>query len=149
MGERAGGSLRRGPDGMLAGVCSGLGQHFHIDPTLIRIIFVVLTLVPPAVGILLYLVLWFLMDPPISGAGASAGTSGQRLGAMFGLLGREFRAAAPYRRQSSRLWGGLILIAVGTYLVLNNLGYLGGFRWDLLWPVLLIALGLLVLLRRR
>jgi len=158
--------LRRGPDGILAGVCSGLGEHLHLDPTLIRVVFVVLALVPPAAGILLYLVLWFLMDPPMSsGSGASQGTTGQRPGGMFAGLGREFQAAfgrsqgqapvpgevtgSPYRRHSSRLWGGIVLIVVGAYLVLNNLGYLSGFRWDLLWPVLLIALGLLVLLRRR
>jgi hypothetical protein len=46
------------------------------------------------------------------------------------------------------LWGGIVLIAVGGLLVLGNLGYLRGFRWDLLWPVLLIALGLMFLVRR-
>jgi phage shock protein C len=166
MGERAGATLRRGPDGILAGVCSGLGEHFHLDPTLIRVVFLILALVPPAVGILLYLVLLFLMDPPMSsGSGASPGATGQRLGGMFAGLGREFRAAfgpsqgqapvpgevraSPYPRHSGRLWAGVVLIVVGAYLVLNNLGYLSGFRWDLLWPLLLIALGLLVLLRRR
>lgn len=149
---------------MLAGVCAGLGEHFRVDPTLVRVIFVVLTLVPPGIGIILYLVLCFLMDPPISHASRPPGTTGQRLSAMSSWLGREFRAAfgpsqgqspvpgedpsTPYRRHSGRLWSGIVLIAAGAYLVINNLGYLSGFRWDLLWPVLLIALGLLLLLRR-
>jgi phage shock protein PspC (stress-responsive transcriptional regulator) len=158
--------LRRGRDGILAGVCSGLGEHFHLDPTLLRVIFVVLTLVPPAVGIILYLVLWFLMDPPLSSAsGAASATAGHQLRRAADAIRRDFRDAfgrsqeqstvpgdvtgSPYRRHSGRLWGGIVLIGVGAYLVLNNLGYLSGFRWDLLWPVLLIALGLLVLLRRR
>ena len=41
-------------DRMLAGVASGLGRYFGVDPTLVRIAFVVLTVVGGA-GIPLYL----------------------------------------------------------------------------------------------
>jgi len=63
MGETAGGVLRRGSDRIIAGVCSGLAEYFHIDPTLVRVVFVILALAPPGVGIILYAVLWFLMEP--------------------------------------------------------------------------------------
>ena len=33
--------------------------------------------------------------------------------------------------------------------VVTNLGVLANVRWDLFWPAVLIALGLLLLLRRR
>ncbi|HSO93522.1 MAG TPA: PspC domain-containing protein [Candidatus Dormibacteraeota bacterium] len=151
MGETAGGTLKRGSDRIVAGVCSGLAQFFHLDPTLVRVVFVVLALVPPAVGIILYLVLWFLMEPAAGGAtGAPTATAGQQFGGVIGDLRREFRGALshPGRRHLSGLWGGIILIAAGAFLLLANLGYLNGFRWDLLWPVLLIAVGLLVLVRR-
>jgi phage shock protein PspC (stress-responsive transcriptional regulator) len=150
MGETAGATLKRGPDRIVAGVCSGLAQFFHLDLTLVRVIFVVLTLVPPAVGIILYLVLWFLMEPATAAAtGAPTPTSGQRAGGVIGGLRREFRGAfGSPQRHSGGLWGGIVLIAAGSFLVLANLGYLSGFRWDLLWPVLLIAAGLLVLVRR-
>jgi len=151
MGETAGGTLRRGSDRIVAGVCSGLAHFFQLDETLVRVIFVVLTLVPPAVGIILYLVLWFLMEPATSGAaGAPAATTGQRVSGAVAGLRRDFRGAFgnPQRRRSGSLWGGIVLIAAGAFLVLANLGYLHGFRWDLLWPVLLIAVGLLVLVRR-
>jgi len=46
------------------------------------------------------------------------------------------------------LWGGVILIALGAYFLIANLGFLSGFRWDVFWPVVLIAIGLLVLFRR-
>src|SRR2546430_655820 len=42
-----------------------------------------------------------------------------------------------------------ILIALGGYLLISTLGLLRGFRGDLFWPILLIAIGLLVLVRRR
>ena len=147
MGETAG-TLKRGSDRMLAGVCSGLAQFFHLDPTLVRVVFVVLALVPPGVGIILYLVLWFLMEPA-SAAGAPTATAGRRVGVICGLQ-LEFQEAlgGARRRHPGTLWGGIVLIAAGAFLVLANLGYLNGFRWDVLWPVLLIAAGLLVLVRR-
>ena len=42
--------------GMVGGVCSGLGYYFNIDPTLVRIIFVILTILGGS-GILIYIVL--------------------------------------------------------------------------------------------
>jgi phage shock protein PspC (stress-responsive transcriptional regulator) len=47
---------------MIAGVCTGLGAYFGVDPTLIRIIFIVLTFLSFGLGaFLLYLVLWAIM----------------------------------------------------------------------------------------
>src|SRR5207237_8607813 len=64
MGEATGGVLRRDSDRIIAGVCSGLGRYFGVEPLLVRVVFVILTLVGAGIGIILYLVLWFLMDPP-------------------------------------------------------------------------------------
>jgi len=49
-------------DVVLAGVCSGLAKYFDLDPTLVRVIFVVLTLAGLS-GILLYIILWVLIPP--------------------------------------------------------------------------------------
>ena len=43
----------------------------------------------------------------------------------------------------------MILIALGGYLLIANLGLLRGFRGDIFWPIVLIAIGLLVLVRRK
>ena len=45
----------------IAGVCGGLAAYFGIDPTLIRILFVLLALPGGAPGILIYLILWLVM----------------------------------------------------------------------------------------
>ncbi len=53
--------LTRTNDGrMIAGVCAGLARYFDMDPTLIRVIFVLLALFA-AGGVLLYLILWVIM----------------------------------------------------------------------------------------
>lgn len=44
---------------MIAGVAGGLAQYFGLDPTIIRLIFVVLLFTPPS-GVLIYLILWLI-----------------------------------------------------------------------------------------
>lgn len=47
---------------MIAGVCSGLAQRFNTDPTLVRVIYVLLSVFSAAVpGILVYIILWIIM----------------------------------------------------------------------------------------
>jgi phage shock protein C len=47
-------------DRKVAGVCGGLAQYFNIDPTLIRVLFVVLAILGGS-GLLLYLALWIIV----------------------------------------------------------------------------------------
>ena len=53
----------------VAGVCAGLGQRFNVDPTLIRVLFVLLALFGGA-GIVLYIAMWIIVpkEPPVGGA---------------------------------------------------------------------------------
>lgn len=47
---------------MFAGVCSGVGEYFNIDPTMVRLVFVLLTLMTAVIpGILLYIVAMFII----------------------------------------------------------------------------------------
>jgi phage shock protein C len=50
---------------MIGGVCGGLAVYFGVDPTLVRVLWVAMTLFV-GVGILLYLILWVVMplEPP-------------------------------------------------------------------------------------
>ena len=41
-----------------------------------------------------------------------------------------------------------VLIVIGVYFLLNNLGYLGWLRAEYVWPVVLIGLGVWLILRR-
>lgn len=58
--------VRSESERMLAGVCGGLGQHFGIDPSVVRIVFVLLAVFGGS-GVVLYLVLWLIL-PRSSGA---------------------------------------------------------------------------------
>ncbi|TMF49797.1 MAG: PspC domain-containing protein [Chloroflexi bacterium] len=178
MGETTGGVLRRDSDRIIAGVCSGLGRYFGVEPLLVRVVFVILTLVGAGIGIILYLVLWFLMDPPAAEPIVPTRNVGDRLRSMGQEIREEFRTgfsqppergpqtgspggppvAGPtgsrpawtgWAGRPRAVWIGVILIALGGYLLIANLGLLRGFRGDIFWPIVLIAIGLLVLVRRK
>lgn len=51
--------LQKGKDHMIAGVCGGIADTYDVDPTLVRAVFVVLSLT--SVGVLLYIVLAIIM----------------------------------------------------------------------------------------
>ena len=53
---------------LVAGVASGLGEHFDVDPVLFRIGFVVLALAG-GVGVLIYLLLWWVVPPSYGPSG--------------------------------------------------------------------------------
>jgi phage shock protein C len=44
----------------LAGICGGLGNYFDIDPTVIRVLFVLFSLVVGG-GIIAYIILWIVI----------------------------------------------------------------------------------------
>ncbi|HEX6488535.1 MAG TPA: DUF5668 domain-containing protein [Candidatus Dormibacteraeota bacterium] len=43
---------------------------------------------------------------------------------------------------------GVLLILVGLWALLQNLGVLAWVRWDVFWPLVVIAFGIWVIIRR-
>ncbi len=52
---------RSSTDRVIAGVCGGLCDYFGVNPTVFRVLFVLLALPGGAPGLLPYLILWFVM----------------------------------------------------------------------------------------
>jgi phage shock protein C len=53
--------LRPTDDRILAGVSSGIGRYFGIDPVLIRVGFAIMAVTTWGVGLLAYPIMWFLI----------------------------------------------------------------------------------------
>ena len=119
-------------DRMLGGVCGGLGEYFGIDPVLVRLAFVLTTLAGGA-GVLAYLIM--LIAVPSADATDAADNAYQPIGERVRLEGKQIAAVG--------------LIGLGALLLLGNLGWLTWLRGELVWPVLLMALGAVILLSRR
>ena len=54
--------LYRSPNRIIAGVCGGIAEYFDVDPTLIRVIYMILSLFSAAFpGLLLYIILMIMI----------------------------------------------------------------------------------------
>jgi phage shock protein C len=62
--------MRSRTEVIIAGVCGGLAEYFAIDPVIVRLIFVLVTLTS-GIGLLVYPILWMVMPR----AGANAGSA--------------------------------------------------------------------------
>ena len=61
--------LRRSSDSKVAGVCGGIAEYFAVDPTAVRVLWVLLSILPGAIicGVIAYVVAWVVMPatPPV------------------------------------------------------------------------------------
>ena len=137
-------------DSMIAGVCGGLAEHFGLDSSLVRIIFVLLVLVPPCLGILIYLAMWLIV--PRAGAETTpqetvrAGAA--EIAEKARAVGEEVRSTVHRSRVTPGTILGLVFVVLGVAFLLVNLGFLwASWIWRLLWPGLLLVVGLALLLR--
>ena len=56
--------LYRSNNRMLGGICAGIAEYFALDPTLVRIAYIVISLISMAFpGLLAYLILWVVIPP--------------------------------------------------------------------------------------
>jgi phage shock protein C len=73
-----GARLERVAGTKMAGVCAGFARYFGVDVTLVRIVWILLTIVPPSAGALAYLICWIVMPmeavpaPPAAAPPAAA-----------------------------------------------------------------------------
>jgi len=53
--------LRSRRDRVFAGVCGGVGEYFEIDPNLVRLVWILISLAGVVPGVLLYLLAWMIL----------------------------------------------------------------------------------------
>ena len=140
---------------VVAGVCGGIAEYLQVDPTLVRVFFVVGTVVTGGLGLLAYIVLIVLM--PLPGQPAPfVKESGATTTTVEGAANTDPAAAAPViapaadpeAAERRRAAFGLVLIALGAIFLFGNAGVFRVVRWDLAWPIVLIAIGALLLAQR-
>ncbi len=129
-------------DSMLFGVAGGMAEYFGADPTLVRVAWVLLTLASAGLGLLAYVILAIVM--PRQTFDSTAEENSQ----VNESEGSEPSYTDTRRRTGRLSLLGLVLIAIGTLLLLNSLGVLYWWRWDVFWPLLLIAAGVALLAGR-
>ena len=137
---------------VVAGVCGGIGEYLQVDPTLVRVFFVVGTIVTGGLGLLGYIVLVILM--PLPGQPApfvkNAGVSTTTVDAATGepVATKPVVPEDPAVTERRRAAFGFILIALGAIFLVGSTGVFRLVRWDLVWPLVFIAIGALLLVQR-
>ena len=116
---------------ILGGVCGGIAEYFDIDPTLVRLIWVTISLFG-GIGVIVYIAsLIIIPNNPEQ-------TPSER--------GENFIKDKP-------LFWGSILIVIGLFLLLRQFGLFYQFRfwhipWQSIWAIIIILIGILLLYNR-
>lgn len=146
-------------DRMIWGICGGLAKYFDMDPVIIRIIFVLL-IFANGIGILAYIIMAIVV--PLEGSKATESKATikenvEELKETATELGHEIRSAftaedkteATERIHRRRDLIGIILIVIGVLILMGTLNVFWWFRWVYFWPVIIIAIGLILIINNR
>ena len=133
---------------VVAGVAGGLGEYFHIDPTIIRVIFILITIFG-GWGLLIYIVLWILIPAKSQIGNSSSDHINQNIQELR-LRAQEFASEIRNTPVESRprFWLGIILIIFGLVFLMSSLNLISVIDFSKIWPLLLIFFGILILLKR-
>lgn len=137
--------MRSETDKMFAGVCGGIGAYLGVDSVFVRLAFLLLFFAS-GVGLLLYVVLMIIMPSELNQVQTPSEAAHENMD-QFGKNVTSGMKRARQHPQGPTIAAGL-LIALGIYLLLNNLGWLNWLSAGLFWPLALIGLGLFLILRR-
>ena len=144
---------------MIWGVCGGLANYFDMDPTIVRIIFVLLALAN-GVGIVVYIIMAIVV--PLEGSKVATSKevikeNVEEIKETAGQIGNEIRStfekadeedtSGKIRRRRNLL--GMALIVIGIVILLGTLNLFHWLNWVYIWPVIIIAVGLIIVFSSR
>jgi phage shock protein PspC (stress-responsive transcriptional regulator) len=140
-------------DRRIGGVAAGTATYFDIDPSIARVLWLLLAFFSGGVFFVVYLVMWAVVpEEPYPTGAAAAGTaappSGEQGDEAPAATGTASPASWPPAGQAGsgpggRVILGAILIVIGAWFLAAE--FLPWLNWDLVWPIGLVVIGVLVL----
>ena len=148
-------------DRMIWGVCGGLAKYFDMDPTIVRVI-AVLSIFVTGLGIIAYIIMAIVLPLENSKATEPKDTIKENVEEMketASELGPEIRSTlageegeseeiAKIRHRRLTIFG-IIIIVLGVLFLLGSLNLFWWFNWGNLWPLILVAIGVLIIVSTR
>ena len=136
-------------DTILGGVAAGLANYLNTDPALVRIAWAILVPLTGGAALLAYVVGWIVIPeaPAATDDGDAAYAAGDPE-AIDPETGEATRADQPARSWASNdgragIVVGIGLVLLGVWFLARE--YLPAFDWGLVWPLILVGIGVVVL----
>jgi phage shock protein PspC (stress-responsive transcriptional regulator) len=121
---------------IIAGVCGGLAQYFKVDPTLVRLIFILLSFGGGS-GVLIYLILWLVL--PVEPKDSSRQPMQEE---------KNDNTLKDDNEDNRKKFLGIIFLLLGFTALLHQL-MPTLVNWSTFWPIILIVFGLYLLFRKK
>ena len=139
---------RSNKDKMLGGVAGGLAEYFDMDPTLVRVIFII-TLFLGGTGVLAYIILWILVpeEPLVFPQAMNTGASPDPNAPPDISTPPYFPPEPPVKKRNGPAIAGMALIVIGSLFLMDNI--FPDFCFEDYWPLILVAIGLGLLMSAR
>ncbi|MFO7526001.1 MAG: PspC domain-containing protein [Ignavibacteriaceae bacterium] len=148
---------RSNTDKMIGGVSGGIAEYFEIDPTIVRILFVLAVFFGGG-GLIAYIILWIIVpEKPYVFPGTQQTQSefnqhhheSETKGENSEPIKDQFDYAAFQQKQKSNTGSvaGIVLVVIGALFLLNN--FIPRFNFGDYWPFILIAIGIGLLLNAK
>jgi phage shock protein C len=111
-------------DSIIGGVCGGIAEYFEIDPTLVRLLAILIVFVG-GVGIIAYIVAWIIIPQNPEE-----------------VLEQEpvYSSSEGHEDRNKHVWGGLILVFLGLFFLIRS--FFPHFILVKFWPIILIVVGI-------
>ncbi|MBD3298102.1 MAG: PspC domain-containing protein [candidate division Zixibacteria bacterium] len=132
-------------DKVIGGVCGGLGDYFGIDPTWIRILFV-LSIFASGVGLIAYIIGWIVI-PSRREVVETVSTGADETGSPASTEQSTDTSKKEEKssRQGAGFLPGIILVILGMIFLFDRVFY--WFDFDYVWPMVLIGIGVILIYR--
>jgi phage shock protein C len=138
---------------MIGGICGGLAEYLEVDPTIVRLGFVLLGLWS-GTGIAAYLILWVIIPYPDTGKASTSEAIREGAEEIRDRAQEVAESISPAVRQSANpatnVVIGIFLVGLGVVFLVRNLD-IPWLRWlnaGTLMPIILIVVGILLLGRQ-
>jgi phage shock protein C len=157
--------FRSAREKMLGGVAGGLAEYFDIDPTIVRLIFVLSIFVGGA-GIIAYIIMWIVVpqgpyapynmntnippqnQEPATGTDSNSSTGGNTSAESETAPktdtpphpNPDYSQSHKNRHEKSGITFGIVLVIFGIFLLANNM--IDRLHFHDIFPVALIVLGI-------
>lgn len=126
---------------VIGGVAGGLGEYLNIDPVLIRVLFVIITLIN-GLGILLYVILWIVVqEEPYNQFSYEMGPSSDKPKNETRGQTQSTGTHQPIKKEGKgKTAVGIILIALGFIFLAEN--WFPSFRFKDIFPIAILIIGI-------